>query len=93
MKYHVEEREESDLKASGDFIPSLLEKASLIVPSEWAVFLQMHLDNRRVGSWRGVPDFTKYGEKPSSRKHLITLIGVIWSHSKLSFYLCILVLF
>lgn len=54
IKYHVKEREETDLKSS-HFISSLLEKkASLIVPSEWAVFPQRHLNTSSIGSWRGV---------------------------------------
>lgn len=62
-KYHVEEREETDLKARF-FISSLLKKASL-VGSEWAVFPQTHLDNSSIGPWRGVPNFTMYGGEKS----------------------------
>lgn len=34
---------------------SQLEKASLIVPSEWAVFPQTHLDHSGIRSWRAQP--------------------------------------
>lgn len=57
------------------FISSLLEKASLIVPSEWAVSRQMHLDNSSIGSWRGVPSFTKYGAKPFHCRALYCFIN------------------
>lgn len=47
---------------SSHLISCPLEKASLIVPSEWADFSpQTSLDNSSFGSWRGVPSFTKYG--------------------------------
>lgn len=49
---------------SSHFISSLLEKASLIAPSEWAVVPQTHLDSESIWSWSGVPSFTKYGGKP-----------------------------
>lgn len=57
-------RERGNRFKSSHFISSLLEKASLIVPSKWAVFPQTHLDNSSFGSWRGVPNLTKYEEKP-----------------------------
>ncbi len=63
-------RERGNRFKGSHFISSLLEKASLIVPSEWAVFPQMHLDDSGIGSWRGVPSFTKYGGKPFSCRPL-----------------------
>lgn len=43
-------RERGKRFKSSHFISSLLEKASLKVPSEWAVFPQKHLDNNSIGS-------------------------------------------
>lgn len=82
----MEEREETDLKASDDF-KLLSKKASLMVLSEWAVSSQMHLDKRSVRSWRGV-SLNKYGENPFIGKLLITSTNATFLNS-LFFFLFI----
>lgn len=87
-------RERGSRFKSSHFIWSVLEEASLIVPSGWAGFPQTRLDSSSVGSWRGVPSFTKYGGKPFNCTS-IALATVTYSNNHLSFSvsLCVMCFF